>query len=148
MNKPSDTLKNNEWIGVAQDDTYGRHLVAKKNIPASTLLFNDDPIVAVLQDSTLKSHCSYCFKCKPVKACSSCRVVAYCSRGCQSRDWGIHKLECKGFKKCPKIPGPVVRSLCRLIYKGIPPYLFECLVTNRDKYTQDQLVEFGIIYII
>ena len=31
--------------------------------------------------------------------CSKCRIARYCSRECQSRDWGRHKRECKQWLK-------------------------------------------------
>lgn len=36
-----------------------------------------------------------CFSWKELKLCSDCRVVKYCSRECQKKDWKNHKTMCK-----------------------------------------------------
>ncbi len=37
-----------------------------------------------------------CFKCTNFTAthCSKCKVIAYCSKDCQTKDWKIHKIFC------------------------------------------------------
>ncbi|KAF7789758.1 hypothetical protein EIP86_000704 [Pleurotus ostreatoroseus] len=32
---------------------------------------------------------------KPLMVCSQCKVVRYCSRECQKKDWKSHKLQCQ-----------------------------------------------------
>lgn len=40
-------------------------------------------------------ECEYCKKVVPLKRCSRCHVVQYCSRECQTADWNSHKIVCK-----------------------------------------------------
>jgi hypothetical protein len=37
---------------------------------------------------------SYCLKTNATKCCSKCKIVYYCSKNCQKKDWLIHKLVC------------------------------------------------------
>eukprot|EP00923_Selenidium_pygospionis_P009903 GHVN01017085.1.p1 GENE.GHVN01017085.1~~GHVN01017085.1.p1 ORF type:complete len:319 (+),score=31.93 GHVN01017085.1:254-1210(+) len=60
----------------------------------------DDKIISQLPlnlKSTLKGRCLNCktgrFK------CSSCGVMKYCSKNCQTEDWALHKLFCNAKKK-------------------------------------------------
>ena len=46
--------------------------------------------------SAIPCICSSCKKEKPdLKKCSGCKSVGYCSTICQSKDWGLHKSDCK-----------------------------------------------------
>jgi hypothetical protein len=50
----------------------------------------DDPITA-------KCHVPSCFSSsqRDLKLCSRCKIVSYCSRECQMKDWPDHKKHCK-----------------------------------------------------
>jgi hypothetical protein len=49
----------------------------------------DDPISAMC-------HAGFCFSSqKDLKLCSRCKIVSYCSRKCQLKDWPDHKRHCK-----------------------------------------------------
>ena len=61
------------------------------------LMAEELPYVAVVKDELLGSVCSSCFKestqaAKQVSRCSGCKVVSYCSKACQKRDWTDHKV--------------------------------------------------------
>ncbi|KAI1077937.1 hypothetical protein F5B20DRAFT_592371 [Whalleya microplaca] len=44
-------------------------------------------------DKEIRSRCTYCDE--PGKnICGQCRTARYCSRGCQAKDWPVHKLLC------------------------------------------------------
>ena len=45
----------------------------------------------------LKSYESYCVVCEKAtkNSCARCRLVYYCSRDCQAKDWPKHKSKCK-----------------------------------------------------
>ena len=50
-----------------------------------------------LCDNILNKKCSYCKMLPPngiVYRCSKCNMVYYCSKGCQTRDWVVHKSIC------------------------------------------------------
>ena len=42
----------------------------------------------------------FCFGCGiyrevKISACKLCMIAMYCSKNCQKKDWGEHKVECK-----------------------------------------------------
>ncbi|SNX85249.1 uncharacterized protein MEPE_03958 [Melanopsichium pennsylvanicum] len=68
------------------------------------------PEVAVLSTALLEQRCSACYSppaTQPVgtklQRCSACKVVRYCSAGCQKRDWPAHRDECKALKAMQKL---------------------------------------------
>lgn len=40
-------------------------------------------------------HCQHCRKINSCLKCSNCKVVFYCSKGCQKADWSKHKKPCR-----------------------------------------------------
>ena len=42
-----------------------------------------------------KAKCSNCDKPNSNLKCSKCKLVFYCSKECQVKDWSTHKLLCK-----------------------------------------------------
>lgn len=50
-------------------------------------------------EKSLSTRCSGCASqhsvMKPLRVCSSCHRTVYCSKKCQTEDWGKHKLDCK-----------------------------------------------------
>ncbi|VDP32757.1 unnamed protein product [Schistosoma margrebowiei] len=50
-------------------------------------------------------YCDGCLKSIPnLWSCSSCKIMMYCSRDCQRLMWRVHKLECKQYIKCGRLP--------------------------------------------
>ena len=55
-----------------------------------------------------QKHCHQCNKTQDqittgsIKNCARCKTVYYCSRGCQEKDWPVHKLGCKKVKEIGK----------------------------------------------
>lgn len=41
----------------------------------------------------MENRCNTCFE-KATKICSQCKIVHYCSKKCQIKDWYIHKNKC------------------------------------------------------
>ena len=39
--------------------------------------------------------CGFCKKSNSVLKCSKCKLIYYCDRNCQVKDWKNHKLVCK-----------------------------------------------------
>ncbi|KAF9345720.1 hypothetical protein BGX26_002811, partial [Mortierella sp. AD094] len=60
------------------------------------------------------SKCNRCSKlptdANPLKRCSKCRVVTYCSRECQKEDWKTHKKLCAVFAANATAPTPFMTS--------------------------------------
>ena len=58
--------------------------------------------LALLQCEYDPKLCSHCKKpgAGDLKSCAKCRTAKYCSRECQSKDWGAkHKVQCKEIKR-------------------------------------------------
>lgn len=56
---------------------------------------SDNTIASVLGASDLRVPCKTCNQKKPLKRCSRCKRVSYCSIECQHADWSNHKEFCK-----------------------------------------------------
>ncbi|KAJ7755603.1 hypothetical protein B0H14DRAFT_2978221 [Mycena olivaceomarginata] len=41
-----------------------------------------------------KGLCALCFGDGPLHRCARCKVVSYCSKECQTKDWQLHKTAC------------------------------------------------------
>ncbi|KAJ5666982.1 hypothetical protein N7462_011391 [Penicillium macrosclerotiorum] len=94
------------------------------------------PFVAVLDSSRLEDTCAACFGKKQMesgaelKACTGCRVVKYCDRACQSKDWKFaHSQECSIFQKLkPQVLPNNARAILRMVLR-----------TKKGKYTAQEL---------
>ncbi|KAJ5176124.1 uncharacterized protein N7482_002001 [Penicillium canariense] len=94
------------------------------------------PFVAVLDTPRLDDTCSACFGKRQMeagtelKACTGCRVVKYCDRTCQSKDWKFaHSLECSIFQRLkPQVLPNNARALLRMVLR-----------TSKGKYTTQEL---------
>ncbi|GAA5913058.1 hypothetical protein JCM6882_005550 [Rhodosporidiobolus microsporus] len=108
----------------------GRGVVAKQAIPAGTTLLQTAPLLSVLDNRNLATHCSFCFRSqddtptqKPLSQCSLCHIVQYCSAACQQADWKLHKVECKALRGVAVssgrriVPDTPIRALGRLLWK-------------------------------
>ncbi|KAJ5739302.1 Zinc finger MYND-type [Penicillium manginii] len=94
------------------------------------------PFVAVLDTSRLEDTCSGCFgkrqmeNSAELKACTGCRVVKYCDRVCQSKDWKFaHAGECPIYQKVkPNVLPNNARAIMRMVVR-----------TGRGKYSSQEL---------
>jgi hypothetical protein len=83
----------------------GRYLTAARSFgPGAAIAFFITPSIAIPDSPSLGEVCNYCLSRGggggAVRACTGCRVVAYCSPACQKADWApVHKGECKVFKR-------------------------------------------------
>ena len=96
---------------------------------AGTIILTTRPDVYALNTQDLKNCCSCCAVSnlrEPLKQCSSCRVIRYCSISCQRSDWELHKSECRCIKKWDLdnpsysddgIPRRLVRHIGRIMFK-------------------------------
>ncbi|KAJ5112417.1 Zinc finger MYND-type [Penicillium argentinense] len=98
------------------------------------------PFVAVLDSSRLDDTCSACFGKRQMdfgtelKACTGCRVVRYCDRTCQSKDWRFaHSTECSIFQKVkPNVLPNNARAILRMVVR-----------TSKGKYNSQELETFS-----
>ncbi|PKY02844.1 hypothetical protein P168DRAFT_272398 [Aspergillus campestris IBT 28561] len=142
---------NNDLPGVYTNTTpgpapngLGQGLFATKAIPAGGDVLNiKTPFVAVLDTERLEDTCSGCFGRRylggdsddvTLRACTGCRVVRYCDRTCQSKDWKLaHSLECPTFKKLtPRVLPNNARALLRIVQR-----------VQRGKYVPAELDRFA-----
>ncbi|XP_074605222.1 uncharacterized protein LOC141858385 [Brevipalpus obovatus] len=60
------------------------------------IIIESYPLVHTVSSKQKAERCDYCFKnSTSLKKCSACKLLRYCSIGCQSQDWSVHKIECK-----------------------------------------------------
>ncbi|KAF9166088.1 SET and MYND domain-containing protein 3 [Actinomortierella ambigua] len=109
---------------------YGLYYISPANEPlkAGRLVFRELPMSGVVNDSSLPFVCSSCFRdtraeteqessgnglhdgpgAKPLRSsklvrCAGCKLVCYCNKSCQLRDWKLHhQLECQGIQQSMK----------------------------------------------
>ncbi|QKX54018.1 uncharacterized protein TRUGW13939_01100 [Talaromyces rugulosus] len=85
------------------------------------------PLTAVLNSSRLADTCAGCYDSsatvegnpQELKECTRCRVVRYCGKNCQLKDWRFaHSLECPIFAKLhPRILPNNVRAVLRIVLR-------------------------------
>ena len=99
------------------DQRTGSGLFASQRISSSTNIIKTNHILTALDQQTCKSHCNHCLKESfPLRRCSKCKQVRYCSEKCQKEGWLIHKLECAYLGAVPATSAvpPLIR-MCALI---------------------------------
>ncbi|GMT28882.1 hypothetical protein PFISCL1PPCAC_20179, partial [Pristionchus fissidentatus] len=85
-----------------------------------TDLAEEEPYVAVVNDTMIHQVCSHCFNCDTsnLRRCLGCLELHYCSELCQREDWHVHKAECKLLSLFPYgIPPSDIRLLTRLLIR-------------------------------
>ncbi|KAF9151560.1 SET and MYND domain-containing protein 3 [Linnemannia schmuckeri] len=128
----------------------GLFSAAKDVLKAGTLVFKEMGYCQVVNDASLSSVCSACFKDtreeqgedeksasaggvsasnqRKLVRCAGCKVVWYCNKTCQIKDWKLHhQLECQGIQQSMKnavmkdvwtkrsMDTTTVRALCRMV---------------------------------
>jgi len=72
--------------------------LTEKEIEVMTEKFSCGMLVEEEEDKSVR--CQICHKrnssYRPLRKCSACKLVQYCSESCQRADWINHKLDCKG----------------------------------------------------
>ncbi|KAF8941447.1 hypothetical protein EDD21DRAFT_353425 [Dissophora ornata] len=100
----------------------GLYSAAKEVLKSGTLVFKELGYCQVVNDASLSQVCSACFKDvreelgegepaassgavpaggqRKLVRCAGCKVVWYCNKTCQIKDWKLHhQLECQGIQK-------------------------------------------------
>ncbi|GFT96757.1 histone-lysine N-methyltransferase SMYD3 [Nephila pilipes] len=63
-------------------------------------------------------RCDHCFKkSDDLKRCSQCSFVYFCDKNCQTRGWGLHKLECKYIMSAKQKPLASIRLISLVLLK-------------------------------
>jgi hypothetical protein len=63
-----------------------------QNTPSTTPATNNE--AAAMTTKPMTNVCKVCSKEVAGKMCGKCKLVAYCSRECQAKDWKDHKKVC------------------------------------------------------
>ncbi|CAH8479878.1 unnamed protein product [Schistosoma margrebowiei] len=85
-------------------------------------------------NSKLSKYCDGCLKSIPnLWSCSSCKIMMYCSRDCQRLMWRVHKLECKQYIKCGRLPIAPVRLILRIISMQDPKCHIDSLISHENE---------------
>ncbi|KAL4871940.1 hypothetical protein BDV12DRAFT_183489 [Aspergillus spectabilis] len=126
---PQSSLQTKTTPGPAPNGQ-GRGLFAKTDLrTGDAILHIQDPFVAVLDTKRLEDTCSGCFGQRQLaagpddeivlKACTGCRVVRYCDKTCQAKDWQLaHSGECGIFKNLkPRVLPNNARALLRMVLR-------------------------------
>ncbi|KAF7115663.1 hypothetical protein CNMCM5793_002903 [Aspergillus hiratsukae] len=117
----------------------GTGIFAAVDIPVGgTVMLIQRPFVAVLDTERLPDTCSGCLgqhHCSrdvnvELKACTGCRVVKYCNKTCQAKDWKFaHSFECRIFKELmPRVLPSNARAILRMVLRS-----------ERGKYPKEEL---------
>ncbi|KAG0034956.1 SET and MYND domain-containing protein 3 [Podila clonocystis] len=127
----------------------GLFSATKETLKPGTLLFKELGYCQVVNDASLSQVCSACFKDtreeqgeddkaasaglshsgqRKLVRCAGCKVVWYCNKACQIKDWKLHhQLECQGIQKSlantatkdvwtkHTMDTTSVRTICRLV---------------------------------
>lgn len=70
-----------------------RAIEAARNIKEGELIMKCHPIAHAVISSMRTKICSFCLKEQEEQLrCSQCKVMFYCNKQCQQKDWSFHKL--------------------------------------------------------
>ncbi|ORX40489.1 hypothetical protein BD324DRAFT_677953 [Kockovaella imperatae] len=100
-------------VRIKQSVGRGRGLFAESSFKPGARILRTKPIVAVNSTKNLSTFCSACHLAPgdiaiargqrnsaiTLKRCQGCRIVHYCSQGCQTGDWTFHREECRAHKR-------------------------------------------------
>ncbi|KAJ3133544.1 hypothetical protein HK100_004301 [Physocladia obscura] len=101
-------MKKQELSVDATNNARGRHLLANANLRRGTVIVREEAAACIATTAT--PDLLACFACLQTKAkstckrCATCRITVYCSSGCATRDWRIHKLECRPLLSLSVLP--------------------------------------------
>lgn len=80
----------------------GRYVQATKSFVRGEVVLRNHSSSYVLSQEQWGNKCLRCFGTQTDSSallrCSSCKLATYCSKGCQSKDWRLHKAECGHLK--------------------------------------------------
>ncbi|KAL5615596.1 hypothetical protein BROUX41_005635 [Berkeleyomyces rouxiae] len=98
---------------VSSADGRGRCLRATASFePGAHIAVFRDPLLAIPSSPVLGTQCSYCLRAdRPIRLCTGCRALSYCSVDCQRAAWKPASAGGAGHKKeCPVLKLALARS--------------------------------------
>ena len=112
-----------------------RALEAARDIKEGELIMKCQPIAHAVLSSMRMRICSHCLReRKELSRCSQCKVMFYCDKQCQVRDWSFHKQECKSYEAITNKKFKVTAEFV---------LLSRCyLMAQKDKEVEQQLSRF------
>jgi len=81
----------------------------------------------------IKCFNSNCFN-DGLKKCSKCRIVLYCSEGCQYEDWKKHKEDCIDFIKKESLEG------IKINIAGLPHTMANIYLRNKENTSKGRVM--------
>ncbi|KAF7411682.1 hypothetical protein HZH66_000578 [Vespula vulgaris] len=86
-------------VAIEYNDTYGRHIVATRDISPGEVIAVEKPYSFLLRPDNIYTHCSYCLEVSLASIpCDHCVYALYCSEKCKLEDWKkYHDIECPVF---------------------------------------------------
>lgn len=109
-----------EITELAHSTEFGRHLVLKRDVPASCTVLKQQPFAAVLYDDHVCQRCDLCFALSDkLMRCSRSKFAHYCSVAHQRAAWKVYyKKETEALLSCaPNIPPATVRLAARVLWR-------------------------------
>jgi hypothetical protein len=152
---PSTPFEGRCHLQVKKDGHGGSGSFATRDVGLKDVVFQTglDIRVKALSDVRLNDTCYHCLVARfdleaqttestsvtPLKICSGCKTVRYCSSECQKSSWAdAHKYECKIFKKLyPRILPSNVRAVMRMLLGEDAEGLYLKKILNLQDHLKD-----------
>ncbi|KAF7417970.1 hypothetical protein HZH68_000623 [Vespula germanica] len=83
-------------VAIEYNDTYGRHIVATRDISPGEVIAIEKPYSSLLRPTNIYTHCSNCLEVSLASIpCDHCVYAMYCSEKCKLENWKkYHDVEC------------------------------------------------------
>ncbi|TRY68906.1 hypothetical protein TCAL_03792 [Tigriopus californicus] len=133
-----------EAISINFSDTFGRHVVARRDIQVGEVLFREDPIVwyHCPEDDVTQESCHHCFRFLsfPGIPCPTCSKVVFCTVKCRRQALeSYHRYECRLEPLMSSTGLPKV-SLITLALRAVVQKPVEFFLENRDKFKEHNVL--------
>lgn len=133
-----------EAISIKFSDTFGRHVVARRDIDVGEVLFREDPIVWFHspEDDVTQESCHHCFRFLsfPGIPCPTCSKVVFCTVKCRREALeSYHRYECRLEPLMSSTGLPKV-SLITLALRAVVQKPVEFFLENRDKFKEHNVL--------
>lgn len=116
-------------IEIKEDDTFGRHVVASRDIQIGEIICIENPFASVITGDTRYLYCHHCFEvCYNPIPCTNCSQSVYCEVECRSNAQDYHKYEC-----------PILQSVEVLGVNRLSLLALKMAILAKREYDQDDV---------
>eukprot|EP00271_Cylindrocystis_brebissonii_P023007 TRINITY_DN918_c0_g1_i4.p1 TRINITY_DN918_c0_g1~~TRINITY_DN918_c0_g1_i4.p1 ORF type:complete len:262 (-),score=17.57 TRINITY_DN918_c0_g1_i4:626-1411(-) len=109
-------------LHVLADEHKGRCLIASRDFHPGEVVLEQDAYESVVLEEAEAECCDSCFSTSGVKHCTGCKLVRYCCRDCQVKQWKVHAVECRAIASVMRTrqrpPSPTLRLCLRILIKS------------------------------